>query len=92
MRHKIGKNIIICFDGTGNQFKEENSNVVKLYRALKRDPQVQVAYYDPGVGTLADPQYRTPVAKKLQQGLWPCIRPRSDEKPRTGLLLFDGTV
>ncbi len=67
VEQKVGKNIVICLDGTGNQFKEDNSNVVKLYRVLKRDPKVQVAYYDPGVGTLADPDYKTPVAKKLNK-------------------------
>ena len=65
MEPSVGKNVVICLDGTGNQFKEENSNVVKLFRVLKRDPRVQVAYYDPGVGTLADPDYKTPIAKKI---------------------------
>jgi len=68
MGQKVGKNIVICLDGTGNQFKEENSNVVKLFRVLKRDPRMQVAYYDPGVGTLADSSYKTPIAKKLNKG------------------------
>ena len=30
------KNIVICCDGTGNEFGGENSNVVKLYTALSR--------------------------------------------------------
>ncbi len=60
----MGKNVIVCLDGTGNQFKEDNSNVVKLFRVVVRDP-TQVAYYDPGVGTLADPDYKTPLAKKI---------------------------
>ena len=67
MEQSAGKNVVICLDGTGNQFKEANSNVVKLFRVLQRDPRVQVAYYDPGVGTLADPDYKTPVAKKLNK-------------------------
>ncbi len=45
------KNIVICCDGTGNQFGEQNSNVVKLYKALISDPG-QVAYYHPGLGTI----------------------------------------
>jgi uncharacterized protein (DUF2235 family) len=45
------KNIVICCDGTGNQFGEQNSNVVKLYKTLVRNP-AQVAYYHPGVGTM----------------------------------------
>jgi uncharacterized protein (DUF2235 family) len=28
------KNIVICCDGTGNEFGDANSNVVKLYTAL----------------------------------------------------------
>jgi uncharacterized protein (DUF2235 family) len=62
----MGKNVIICLDGTGNQFEEDNSNVVKLFRVIERDAS-QVAYYDPGVGTLADPAYKIPVAKKINK-------------------------
>jgi len=46
------KNIVICCDGTGNQFGENNSNVVKLYSVLVIQPEVQTAYYHPGVGTM----------------------------------------
>jgi hypothetical protein len=28
----MAKNIVICCDGTGNEFGEQNSNVVKLYK------------------------------------------------------------
>jgi uncharacterized protein (DUF2235 family) len=45
------KNIIICCDGTGNEFGAENSNVVKLYKTLVCN-QSQIAYYHPGVGTM----------------------------------------
>jgi len=64
-----GKNIVICLDGTGNEFKQENTNVVKLFRVLERNPEKQIAYYDPGVGTLADPSYKTPVGKKINKAL-----------------------
>ena len=33
----MGKNIVICLDGTGNQFKEDNSNIVKLFRSILRN-------------------------------------------------------
>ena len=46
----MGKNIIICCDGTGNEYGENNTNVVGAYEAFVRD-QDQVAFYDPGVGT-----------------------------------------
>src|SRR4051812_45760522 len=45
------KNIIICCDGTGNEFGTENSNVVKLYKTLVCN-ESQIAYYHPGVGTM----------------------------------------
>ena len=45
----MGKNIIICCDGTGNEYGENNTNVVGAYEAFVRD-QDQVAFYDPGVG------------------------------------------
>lgn len=43
----------MCLDGTGNQIKAKgNSNVVSLYEMLDlSDPDRQVAFYDPGVGT-----------------------------------------
>jgi uncharacterized protein (DUF2235 family) len=47
----VAKNIVICCDGTGNQFGQENSNVIKLYKALICNDS-QIAYYHPGVGTM----------------------------------------
>ncbi len=66
---RMSRNIVICLDGTGNQFNEHNTNVVKLFRVLVRDTKRQVAFYDPGVGTLGDPVYKTPVAKKIDRVL-----------------------
>ncbi len=44
------KNIVICCDGTGNEYGRNNTNVVATYvLAVKND--YQVVYYDPGVGT-----------------------------------------
>jgi uncharacterized protein (DUF2235 family) len=45
------KNIVVCCDGTGNEFGDSVSNVVKLYKMLVQD-ESQVAYYHPGVGTM----------------------------------------
>ena len=52
------KNIVICCDGTGNEISENISNVLKLYRVLRKTKKTepeQVIFYDPGVGTLARP-------------------------------------
>jgi uncharacterized protein (DUF2235 family) len=59
----MSKNIVICCDGTGNEYGENNSNVVKLFRALAKDPN-QVAFYDPGVGTMSSPGAISWLAKK----------------------------
>jgi uncharacterized protein (DUF2235 family) len=45
------RNIVICCDGTGNQYGSANSNVVKLYGTLSAQDK-QTAYYHPGVGTM----------------------------------------
>ncbi|UCE88690.1 MAG: DUF2235 domain-containing protein [Pseudomonadota bacterium] len=44
------KNIVICCDGTGNEYGKNNTNVVDLYSLCLKDDQ-QVTFYDPGVGT-----------------------------------------
>lgn len=52
------KNLIVCCDGTGNEIGENISNVLKFYRTLKKSENAkikQVAFYHPGVGTLARP-------------------------------------
>jgi uncharacterized protein (DUF2235 family) len=51
------KNIVICCDGTGNEYGNRNSNVVSLYRTLVQDTR-QVCYYHPGVGTEGSPTSR----------------------------------
>jgi uncharacterized protein (DUF2235 family) len=56
------KNIVICCDGTGNEFGERTSNVIKLYQTLVRDA-TQVAYYHPGVGTMGARTALTPIGK-----------------------------
>jgi len=53
-----GRNIVILCDGTGNEISENISNVLKLYRCLRKTAKTsprQFVYYDPGVGTLAQP-------------------------------------
>ncbi len=60
-----GKNIIICCDGTGNEFGSFNSNVVRLYTTLDLSNETkQVAYYHPGVGTMGAPTARNVIEKE----------------------------
>jgi uncharacterized protein (DUF2235 family) len=48
------KKIVICCDGTNNEYGTTNTNVVRLFTALVQDRQ-QVAYYHPGLGTMGAP-------------------------------------
>ena len=48
----MGKNIVVCCDGTGNKYGDHNTNVVDMFTPIVRDAD-QVAYYDPGIGTFS---------------------------------------
>ena len=48
----MSKNLVVCCDGTNNDFKEHPSNVLKLAR-LAVDDDTQRVFYDPGVGTFS---------------------------------------
>jgi uncharacterized protein (DUF2235 family) len=58
----VAKNIVICCDGTGDEFGRSNSNVVKLYQTIICDSG-QVAYYHPGLGTMGARNALTRVGK-----------------------------
>src|SRR6266849_5408676 len=50
----MGKNIVICSDGTGNTFSKGTTNVTCMVKHLDLDhPNRQVVCYDQGVGTTA---------------------------------------
>lgn len=51
----MARNIVLCLDGTNNQYDATNTNVVKLYAMLDRSTPDQLAYYQPGIGTFAPP-------------------------------------
>lgn len=61
-----GRRLICCFDGTGNEFNEINSNVVELFRTLTKDkPSEQLVYYQTGIGTYTSPLIGTPIASRV---------------------------
>ncbi|EMG50518.1 hypothetical protein G210_2568 [Candida maltosa Xu316] len=50
------KSIILCFDGTENEFGPKPfTNVLKLFRILDRDDPNQICYYQPGIGSSYGP-------------------------------------
>jgi uncharacterized protein (DUF2235 family) len=47
-----GRTVVICLDGTGDRFDNDNSNVVHFVSCLKKhEPAKQVTYYQSGIGT-----------------------------------------
>jgi len=63
----VARNLVLCFDGTNNQFGPENTSVVRLVQVLDRDQTKQRLYYDPGVGTLPEPNVVTAAEKKVSE-------------------------
>jgi len=63
----MARNLIVCFDGTSNQFGANDTNVVRLVQALERGDQRQILYYDPGVGTLPEPGLLSALAKRISE-------------------------
>jgi uncharacterized protein (DUF2235 family) len=61
----MSKNIVVCCDGTANEFARDRTNVVKLYHTLTQNPAQQVSYYHPGLGTMEPAGALTPFARKV---------------------------
>jgi uncharacterized protein (DUF2235 family) len=51
----MAKNIVVCCDGTGSEYGDHNTNVLKLYSILPKNDGRQATFYDPGVGTYSLP-------------------------------------
>jgi uncharacterized protein (DUF2235 family) len=67
------KNIVICCDGTSNDFGHENSNVVKLYSVLEKNTAEQTVYYDPGVGTPSTYDAFNPITRQVKHYFGKCF-------------------
>ncbi|KAG6917743.1 hypothetical protein DXG01_001281 [Tephrocybe rancida] len=64
------RTLILCFDGTGDQFDSDNSNIVEFFTMLKKDDRDrQMVYYQAGIGTYTSPQIATPMAAKFSKTL-----------------------
>jgi uncharacterized protein (DUF2235 family) len=59
------KNIVVCCDGTANQFALHRTNVVKLFYTLEHGSPAQVTYYHPGVGTMEAAGAVTSIGRKV---------------------------
>ncbi|RDX42985.1 hypothetical protein OH76DRAFT_1546730 [Lentinus brumalis] len=64
------RTLVLCFDGTGDQFDRDNSNVVKFFSLLKRDDRhEQMVYYQAGIGTYTSPQLVTSLGQAVSKTL-----------------------
>ncbi|GLB38791.1 putative uncharacterized alpha/beta hydrolase domain (DUF2235) [Lyophyllum shimeji] len=64
------RTLVLCFDGTGDQFDGDNSNIVQLVSLLKKnDRSKQMVYYQAGIGTYTFPKVATPFTSKVYKTL-----------------------
>jgi len=60
------RRLLVCCDGTNNQFGTRNTNVVRLVQVLAESPSLQqLVFYEPGVGTMPEPDVRTRIGRKV---------------------------
>ncbi|EIM85764.1 uncharacterized protein STEHIDRAFT_121799 [Stereum hirsutum FP-91666 SS1] len=56
------RTLVLCFDGTADQYDAENTNVVRLFSLLQKgNNSSQLVYYQPGVGTYLEPGVVSPL-------------------------------
>ncbi|PWR19769.1 DUF2235 domain-containing protein [Zavarzinia compransoris] len=59
----MGKAIVICCDGTANQFARDKTNVLRTFEVVHKG-QGQVAVYLPGIGTMEPPGPLTDIGRR----------------------------
>ncbi|KAI0044657.1 hypothetical protein FA95DRAFT_1583670 [Auriscalpium vulgare] len=56
------RTLVLCFDGTTNEYGTKNTNVVKFYSLLSKDHiEDQMCYYQAGIGTYFKPGAVRPI-------------------------------
>ncbi|MFI5384881.1 MAG: phospholipase effector Tle1 domain-containing protein [Fimbriimonadales bacterium] len=55
------KNIVLCFDGTGDWAAKDTTNVMRIHQRLDKDSQL--VYYSGGIGTLGSPLALSPTRR-----------------------------
>ncbi|KIY61728.1 hypothetical protein CYLTODRAFT_405329 [Cylindrobasidium torrendii FP15055 ss-10] len=64
------RTLVLCFDGTGDQFDADNSNIVEFFSMLKKDDRrEQMCYYQSGIGTYISPKAASPTSATLAKSL-----------------------
>jgi len=79
------KTLVLCFDGTGDSFDEDNSNVVQFLSMLKKDRAAdQRVYYQAGIGTYTSPVLKTPLVAGVSKVLDEMVAWNIDEHIKDG--------
>ncbi|KAF9443235.1 hypothetical protein P691DRAFT_738143 [Macrolepiota fuliginosa MF-IS2] len=56
------RTLVLCFDGTSNEYDADNTNLPLFFSLLKKDDfNEQLCYYQPGIGTWFNPGVVSPV-------------------------------
>ncbi|KAI0253198.1 hypothetical protein BJV78DRAFT_1372674 [Lactifluus subvellereus] len=68
--HGTARTLVLCFDGTGDQFDADNSNIVQFFSMLKKDDKSQqLVYYQAGIGTYMIPEIATPSMSRVHKNI-----------------------
>ncbi|KAJ8515493.1 hypothetical protein ONZ45_g7105 [Pleurotus djamor] len=57
--NNTARNLVVCIDGTANQFSAKSTNIIELFSRLVKDEEGQLAFYNSGIGTYAKPSFRS---------------------------------
>lgn len=63
------KNLVVCCDGTANEFAQNRTNVVKLHSVLVHAAERQVTFYHPGLGTMEPAGALTGLSRKITRAM-----------------------
>ncbi|KIJ46890.1 hypothetical protein M422DRAFT_226573 [Sphaerobolus stellatus SS14] len=68
--HHPARTLVLCFDGTGDCFDQDNSNIVQFFSMLQKgNRDEQMVYYQAGIGTYTVPEIATPLMSKISKTL-----------------------
>ncbi|KIO32976.1 hypothetical protein M407DRAFT_210389 [Tulasnella calospora MUT 4182] len=63
-----GRTLVLCFDGTTNLYDFDNTNIIKFFDLLRKDdPDRQMVYYQPGIGTYVNPGMWMPIVIQMSK-------------------------
>ena len=65
-----GRTIVICLDGTGDKFDDNNTNIIHLVSCLKKENKFQTTYYRAGIGTYSNAGLITGLMSHARFSCW----------------------